>query len=95
MGWFVVGAHDGISVYNYKNMILQKVTSFTAHSVSWKGNRPLGLGAVRLEVEVSQQSFKEQSGLVRIVAFNPEDHDSFVSGSIDGTIKVLLSLFYL
>jgi hypothetical protein len=32
MGWFVVGADDVISVYNYKNM-MQKVTSFKANSI--------------------------------------------------------------
>jgi WD40 repeat protein len=41
------------------------------------------------------QIFKEHSGLVRTVAFNPEDHNSFASGSSDGTINVLLSLFFL
>jgi WD40 repeat protein len=108
MGWFVVGADDVISVYNYKNM-MQKVTSFKAHSVpslAIHPTQPYALSTCRKGIQLwtwgrfgsewkCMQVFKDQSDLVRILAFNPEDHDSFAGGCRDGTIKVLLSLFYL
>jgi WD40 repeat protein len=116
MGWFVVGADDVISVYNYKDT-MQKVTSFKANSTSFKANstllslaihptQPYALSTSKKGIQLwawgrfgskwkCMQVFKDQSDLVCILAFNPEDHDSFAVGCRDGTIKVLLSLFYL
>jgi WD40 repeat protein len=109
MGWLVVGADDVISVYNYKNMI-QKVTSFKANSavpsLAIHPTQPYALSTSKKGIQLwtwgqfgskwkCMQVFKDQSDWVCILAFNPEDHDSFAGGCRDGTIKVLLSLFYL
>jgi WD40 repeat protein len=111
MGWFVVGSttnvlNNDVSVYNYKNTI-QKVTSFKASSAALAihPTQPYALSTCRKGIQLwtwgqfgsewkCMQVFKDQS-YVPTMAFNPEEHDSFASGSNDGTIKVLLSLFFL
>jgi hypothetical protein len=104
MGWFVVGADDVISVYNYKNM-MQKVTSFKADSMpslAIHPTQPYALSTGRKGIQLwawgrfgskwmCMQVFKSQLNFVCILAFNPED--SFAGGCRDGTIKVLLSIF--
>jgi coatomer subunit beta' len=39
--------------------------------------------------------FEENPGFLCKVAFNPKDHNGFATGSLSGTIKVLLSFFFL
>jgi hypothetical protein len=104
MGWFVVGADDAISVYNYKNM-MQKVTSFEADnkpSLAIHPTQPYALSTGRNGVELWAwgrfdskwkwiERFNSLLDFVNILAFNPED--SFAGGCYDGTIKVLLSIF--
>jgi hypothetical protein len=105
MGWFVVGAADVISVYNYKNM-MQKVRSFKANStlpsLAIHPTQPYALSTSKMGIQLwtwgqfgsewkCMQVFKDH--FVRILAFNPEDHGSFAGGFCNGTIKVLLSIF--
>ncbi|KAM0909191.1 hypothetical protein ACQ4PT_014962 [Festuca glaucescens] len=101
-GWLVVGTNGGlIRVYNYKNK-MQETTSFkaggTVQALAIHPTESFVLSACTTGMKLwdwdqgwfgwkCMQTF-EHSEDVRVVAFDPQDHNSFASVSGDCTIKV-------